>query len=293
MRLFDLHCDTLTACLRAGESLASNTLHVDLERGLRYDRWAQAFAIFLPDSLRGEDAWLYYKESLELYRTQLTGNRDGFTPILTVENGSVLGGAPERVAALAADGVRMLTLTWNGENELGCGVACDPSAGLTHAGRKAVLACWQHGILPDVSHLNEAGFWEVDALRRTQGKTARYIASHACCAAMHPHRRNLSDAQLRALFAADGLVGLCLYPEFLGGEGTAANVLQHLDHLLALGGEKHIALGSDFDGCTLHPDLAGVEKVEALRGALAKGGVPAETLEGFFWENAAAKLSLD
>lgn len=297
LRLLDLHCDTVTACMRAGQRLASNSLHVDLARGGRYGRWAQVFAIFVPDTLRGEAAWAYYKRALGFWRREMARAGElcppaNVAPLLAVENGSVLRGDPSRVAELAADGVRILTLTWNGPNELGSGAACDPSAPLSAAGRAAVLECWRRGVLPDVSHLNEAGFWEVDALRVKAGLDARYIASHSCCAAVRPHRRNLSDAQLRALFAADGLMGLCLYPEFLGGAGTAADALRHVEHLLALGGAERIALGSDLDGCTMHPSLAGIEKLADLRGALLADGVGEAAVEGMFWENGARVLGI-
>jgi membrane dipeptidase len=257
-------------------------LHLDLARGRRLERWAQVFAIFVPDTLHGEAAWAYYKQALALLRRAVPPD---VRTLLAVEIGNVLCGEAARVAALAADGVRILTLTWNGQNELGSGAACDPAAALTPAGRAVVRDCWRCGILPDVSHLNETGFWQVDALRAAV-PGARYIASHSCCAAVQPHRRNLTDDQCRALFAAGGLLGLNLYPAFLGGAGAAADVRRHLRHLLALGGGKHIALGSDFDGCTLHPTLAGIEKMEALRDALAADGIAAATLADFFYGNA-------
>ncbi|MDR3313703.1 MAG: dipeptidase [Oscillospiraceae bacterium] len=287
MRLFDLHCDTVTTCIKNSQHLAKNTLHLDLERGARYEAWGQVFALFVPDTLQGEAAWQYYKQALQFYRQELAA-APNVHPVLAVENGTLLCGQPERVAELAADGVRILTLTWNGQNALGFGAACDPAPGLTPAGRESVRMCWRHGILPDVSHLNEAGVWEVDALcaaAKAAGQDARYIASHSCCAALHPHRRNLSDAQCRALFAAGGLLGLNLYPEFLGGAGDAADVARHLEHLLALGGAKHTALGSDFDGCTLHESLAGIEKMTALRDFLEADGCTPNP-EDFFFVNA-------
>ena len=139
MYFFDLHCDTITR-LNTGErlepgdrSLRRNGAHIDLERmeGLS---WCQCFAVFMPDGLRGRAAIDYYEQSLRFFRAQLAANKDRIVQVrtadeilaavkdgkcaalLTVEGGSVLAGEPSRAAELAADGVRMLTLTWNGEN---------------------------------------------------------------------------------------------------------------------------------------------------------------------------------
>ncbi|MDR2687125.1 MAG: dipeptidase, partial [Oscillospiraceae bacterium] len=141
------------------------------------------------------------------------------------------------------------------------------------------------GVIPDVSHLNEAGFRDVAAL----GKP--FWATHSNCAAVHPHCRNLSDGQLRAIFACGGLVGLTLCAEFLGGAGTAQDVARHLAYLLALGGEDHVALGSDFDGCDIHPSLAGIERLEYLDSELERFGFAAEQRKKFFWSNAAKLLA--
>ena len=158
MYFFDLHCDTITR-LNTGErlepgdrSLRRNGAHIDLERmeGLS---WCQCFAVFMPDGLRGRAAIDYYEQSLRFFRTQLAENKDRIVQVrtadeilaavkdgkcaalLTVEGGSVLAGEPSRAAELAADGVRMLTLTWNGENELGSGA--DMPGGLTRPSRRA------------------------------------------------------------------------------------------------------------------------------------------------------------
>ena len=187
MYFFDLHCDTITR-LNTGErlepgdrSLRRNGAHIDLERmeGLS---WCQCFAVFMPDGLRGRAAIDYYEQSLRFFRTQLAENKDRIVQVrtadeilaavkdgkcaalLTVEGGSVLAGEPSRAAELAADGVRMLTLTWNGENELGSGA--DMPGGLTPRGVKAVEACEDAGIIIDVSHLNDRGFGQMADLAR-------------------------------------------------------------------------------------------------------------------------------
>ena len=118
------------------------------------------------------------------------------------------------------------------------------------------------------------------------------LATHSNCAAACPHCRNLDDTQLRAIFDCGGLVGLNLYTKFLGGEGTAEDLARHLAHLYALGGEKYAALGSDFDGCEIHPTLARLDRLEYLDRELERLGFTGAQRAGFFWENAARVIKL-
>ena len=281
MRVFDLHCDTLTRCLKLGETLRSATGHVALERGAALATWAQVFAVFVPDTLKGRAAAAYCDRAIAFYHAQFEEITAVCRPILAVENGNALMGDLRRLNHLAQQGVRAMTITWNGENELGYGCACGPQLGLKAFGKQAIARMFELGIWPDVSHLNEAGFWEVAELGRP------LLATHASCAAVQPHRRNLSDAQLRAIFAGGGLVGLCLHRDFLGGAGTAEDVARHLAHVLALGGADCVALGSDFDGCTIHPSLAGIETLPDLDEDLARLGFDTAMREKLFWGNAA------
>jgi len=179
MKLFDLHCDTLYECYKTGCGLGRNGLHVDLERGLSADAWAQAFAVWMPDELRGEDAWRQCRAVLEMVYEQSVCNADKMaivtTPehmdkafrehkcaaILTVEGGSALAGRLDTLDLLAGYGVKLITVTWNGSNELGCGCLSGCDDGLTMFGKAAVQRMAELGIVPDVSHLNQRGFWDV------------------------------------------------------------------------------------------------------------------------------------
>jgi len=271
MRVFDLHCDTLT----------SPVGHVSLEHSRLFKQWVQVFAVFVPDRLQGQAAVEYCDQVIDSYYAQLDEMVKHCTPILAIENGNALAGDLSRLEMLAQKQVKAITLTWNGENELGYGAACDPALGLKPFGKQAVQRMCELNILPDVSHLNEAGFWEVARFGRP------LLATHSNCAAITPHVRNLNDDQLKAMFASGGLVGLCLCQEFLGEAGDAKAVARHLEHVLALGGEHHVALGSDFDGCSIHPSLAGAERLPGLNESLAQMGFDDNIREKFFWSNAA------
>jgi len=289
MRVFDLHCDTLTRCMNRGERLARASGHISLERGGAFERWGQVFAVFVPDTLQGEAATAYARRALDFYDTQRGEIERACTPVLALENGNALAGDIDRLEEFYARGVKIITLTWNGANELGYGAHCGASLGLTQFGKAAVRRMLALGVIPDVSHLNEAGFWDVAELAAACGGT--FWATHSNCSNIQPHCRNLSDEQLRAVFAADGLVGINLYTDFLGGEGTAQDAARHLAHLIELGGEDNAALGSDFDGCDIHPSLAGIERLAFLDEEMGRFGFTAKQRKKFFWSNTAKLLA--
>jgi len=289
MQVFDLHCDTLTSvCVKTGEPLARAGGHLSLERGRALEQWGQVFAVFVPDTLQGQQAAAYAGRALDLFESQRPEIEAACTPVLALENGNALMGDLRRLDVLAARGVRIVTLTWNGQNELGHGAHCDPRRGLTDFGKAALRRMFALGIIPDVSHLNEAGFWDVAEIAAAHGKP--FWATHSNCAALRPHCRNLSDGQLRAIFASGGLVGINLYTQFLGGAGTAEDAARHLARMIGLGGEGHAALGSDFDGCDIHPTLAGIERLEFLDSQLERFGFTAAQRKKFFWSNAAKQF---
>ncbi|MBQ6829934.1 MAG: membrane dipeptidase [Clostridia bacterium] len=299
MSLFDLHCDTLYAAYQNGYSLAVNPLHIDLTRGRLYTPWCQVFAVWVPDSLRGNAAFSFCCKVLEFARAEEAAcsprflfARDGKTlkeeghcrecvGILAVENGAAIGGKIENIAELAARGVRILTLTWNGENEWGYGCSCDARLGLKPFGKAALTALEEVGIIPDVSHLNEGGFWDVVA-----HTTKPFIATHSLSATVHPHPRNLNDRQFEEIVRRGGLVGLSLCGEHLG-ESSFDRVRRHAERFLSLGGEKTLALGGDLDGTVLPPEWQGIAVYEHLREYLSQKGWNDSLIEAVFFKNAA------
>ena len=303
MRYFDLHCDTLTECAGYGLSLERNGLHIDLERARRLGTYVQCFAVWLHDSVRGEEAFQGFCQAADLLERQASGSggalrlcrrredlaavesQGGVGAVLTVENGSVLGGKLERVQVLKDRGVAMLTLTWNGENELGRGVMAPGDGGLTPFGRQVVPALEQAGILVDVSHASPELFWDVMALAKKP-----VVASHSNAKAVCGHPRNLTDEQFTAIRDAGGLVGLNFYKGFLNDRPEQAameDVLRHAEHFLSLGGEDTLAMGSDFDGAALPADMPGLEAVPQLYELFLRRNYPQALLEKLFYGNAA------
>lgn len=295
MRLFDLHCDTVYECYRKGETLIQNSCAVDLERGQSYRPWCQVFAVWMPDTVRGESAWQQCLEMLSYAKGQTSPklcfpqntsqfeaalNNDGVVGFLGVEGGAALAGKSERVAELAKLGVKIITITWNGSNELGNGCLSDDIRGLTESGKQAVREMERCGIVPDVSHLNEAGFWDVAAVTKLP-----FIASHSVSMSVTPHPRNLRDEQFCLLRDRGGLVGLTLCAAQLG-EQSFDCLYRHLDHYLALGGEQTVALGFDLDGTDLPAEWQGIGVYEQFAEYLKKYGVTAACIDRLFFENA-------
>ena len=282
------------------DSLDDPRRHFSLSQVPKEVCWAQCCAIFVPDGLNQEESVRYYSLHQQSFVRQMAQFSSLVLPclngsdverawaqgkiaaILTVENGSALAGRLERVAQLARDGVRMLTLTWNGENELGSGFVSDH--GLTSFGRSAVPELERQGILVDVSHLNDRGFWDVMELAEKP-----LAASHSNARAQCPCSRNLTDDQIRALVDHRCLIGLNFYNIFLRDDGRAAtldDLYRHTSHFLELGAQHCLALGSDADGSEIPPCLAGPDKAAALFDYFLARGLSHDLTEAILWKNA-------
>ena len=187
--------------------------------------------------------------------------------------------------ALHALGLRSLGLVWSRPNAWATGVpftfpgSPDIGPGLTGPGRELVAACDRLRIVLDVSHLNEAGFWDV--VDRSERPV---VASHSNVHALCPSPRNLTDAQLDALAERGGLVGLNFACGFLREDGMddpdtpLETLVRHLDHLVARLGEDRVALGSDFDGATVPRALGDAAGLPRLLDALRTHGWDDELL---------------
>ena len=306
LTVFDLHCDTLTAFMTPGRcpaSLDDPAAAFSLSRIPAGVRWCQCCAVFIPDGLTEEEAWGYYRFHRDRFFRQMErfSNRalpcrtageverawaEGKTAlILTVENASFLAGGLERAEELRRDGVRLVSLTWNGPNGLGAGN--ETEEGLTPLGREAVGVLEGLGIALDVSHLNDAGFRDVLDLARKP-----FAASHSNARAVCPHPRNLADWQIREMVMRSCIMGLNYYSSFLRSDGREADfgdLCRHGEHFLSLGAAGCLALGSDFDGGDMPPCLDRCGKVPALGRYLA-GRLGRETAEDILWRGALAFL---
>lgn len=242
MKIFDLHCDTATELFLRGLPFENRETQLRAEVLPEGTELIQCFAVFYNDVRPGRRDLAYTEQIVRAVFPQLT--RPGLTPILTVEGAGVLAEDredwPERLCAL---GCRMAGLVWNGENRLACGAASDDRKGLTVQGREAVLRMISCSVVPDVSHLSAAGTEDLLALTE-----APIAASHSNARGVCPHPRNLTDAAAKEIFFRGGVVGLNLYPPFLGEDPGIDDVLRHAEYFFSLGGENGVCLGCDFDG---------------------------------------------
>jgi membrane dipeptidase len=176
-------------------------------------------------------------------------------------------------------GLRSVGIVWSRPNAFGEGVpyrlpgSPDTGPGLTEAGRNLVFACNRLGIVVDVSHLNEAGFWDV-----ARDSMAPLVATHSNAHALCASTRNLTDEQLDAIRASGGVVGVTFATELVRADGGSdpttplAEILAHVDHLVERMGIDHVAFGSDFEGATMPDALGGVAGLPRLVGALRDRG---------------------
>lgn len=296
--LIDLHCDTISECHKRGIGLRADSLQLSLGRLPSGLGLCQVFAVFMPDEYRGVHAEEYFEAVYRVFRAQIRKNgvpqvcdaarvgevlaENRVAAVLAVEGGSALCSRLERLDLLARRGVKLMTLTWNGENEICGGAATD--LGFTDFGRQVVRRMEALRIAVDVSHLSDRGFWELCGFAERP-----FLASHSNSRAVCDHRRNLTDGMFREIVRRGGLVGLNYYKSFIAPEGNTASIqdlLRHLHHFLALGGEDVLALGSDFDGADMPPYLSGIERIGSLLEALASSGIPERVAHKITYENA-------
>lgn len=171
--------------------------------------------------------------------------------LLSIEGCEVFARGLSVIGDYRARGVRMAAITWNHPNALGTPHCVDATTGLSDYGLNAVREMQRLKIAVDVSHLNEAGFYDI--LRKTDVPP---MASHSCARALRDHTRNLTDRQLRELFRAGGFVGLNFYPQFLTDQPvcTIDTLVDHIRHMYDLGGAGMVGFGSDFDGIDTKPE---------------------------------------
>lgn len=236
--------------------------------------------------------------------------RDGAVgAILTVEGGELLGGEAgdgngelhgggagvqnsgcldvlhARLLRMWEDGVRLLTLTWNYENCLGH--PNGSKGGLKRAGYEAIAWMQELGMVVDVSHLSDRGFWDVMAAAKKP-----VAASHSCARSLCGHQRNLTDEQLRAIGKNGGIVGLNFHAPFLKENGVSGSVEEaayHLRHIISCAGSEAAAFGSDYDGMQGAPEWGGCEGMPRLIEALSSY-FDADTMEKICYRNAARLL---
>lgn len=275
MNYFDLHCDTPYECYFKKQEFSRNSLAVSGEKGAGFENWKQVFALWIRDDQ--DEPYTLYKAILKDFKEKLKSKPDNLTPYFSVEGGAVIEEDIDRLYILKKYGICALTLTWNGENRIAGGSKTDK--GLTDFGKKVIGEMNSLNMLCDLSHLNEKSFYSAVELADFP------IATHSNCSAVFDCPRNLKDNQLKLIAEKGGIVGLCFYPEFLGGE-VYQKLYENIYHMLELGMENNIALGSDFDGADMSDELCDISKIPLFYAKLHEKGINKTLLDKIFYKNA-------
>lgn len=295
MLIVDAHCDTVTRIMKAGEKLHSNTGHLDIERMMKMGEYVQFLGAFISPAYKHmalqraiQIIDRVYSEADENrgamrictnYSQIESALKDGMIAgVISIEGGEALQGDIAALRMLYRLGVRSICLTWNHRNEIADGIDCaDSRGGLTPFGREVVREMNRLGMIVDVSHISEEGFYDV--LRETSRPV---IASHSNVRRLCNNRRNLSNEQIRAIERVNGVIGICFYRNFLveTGEASIKDVVRHIDYVCSLVGDTHVCIGSDFDGMDATPvDLKGVQDINMLFEELRKLNYKDEQIE--------------
>ncbi len=326
MKVVDMHCDTIAELYydhRDGgnASILENHLHIDLKRMIKGDYLLQNFALFTHLG-REQRPFEHTMKLLDTFYTEMEAHKDvigivkswedieanrkagRMSAMLTLEEGGVCQGEISFLRDFYRLGARMMTLTWNFENELAYPnrmeyvnkegadrpPKCVPDTenGLKEKGIEFVREMERLGMIIDVSHLNDAGIWDV--FRYT---TKPFVASHSNARALASHPRNLTDEMIKALADRGGVAGINFCASFLRDEvngeepvhSYCRDMVAHMKHMRQVGGIGCIGLGTDFDGIGSKVELKDCSGMQLLADEMAAQGFTAGEIEAVFYGN--------
>lgn len=267
----------------------------------------------LPPDMELIDPWENVCEQVRVFQEEMAAHPDRISQVtngeqirnnaesgrisalMTVEEGGVCKGSMEHLQELYDLGVRMMTLTWNIENELASpnyftaehyfDYKQGSEGGLKKLGFEFVHYMQELGMLVDVSHLSDAGFWDV-----ASSVKGPFVASHSNARALCGCSRNLTDEMIRSLAQHGGVIGLNFGPEFLhpqkiGPHQTIERIAAHARHIINVGGIECIGLGSDFDGIDGHMEIGRADQMPLLAEGLENYGLTHDEVEHIFYKN--------
>lgn len=324
MKVADLHCDTIAKIYEKrseGEEicLKKNSLHLDLEKMRQGDYGLQNFALFIPQE-REQQPFEHAMKLLDVFYEEMEENQGligvvasykeleenwksgKMSAMLTLEGGGACQGSLAYLRDFYRLGVRMMTLVWNYPNELGYpnymdgrGAATtgrpDMERGLTETGILFLEEMERLGMIIDVSHLNDAGTWDV--FRHTKKP---FVASHSNARALVPQcPRNLTDEMLRELGQRGGVAGVnyCIdflhdpkgWPEGEAKKSLVRDMVRHMKHMKQVGGIGCIGLGSDFDGIKGELEIKSGADLPLLEREMRAEGFTQTEVEAVFYKN--------
>ncbi len=283
----DGHIDTLLEIVNGnvtGLTNKNDNIHVDLPRMKQGGVNVQLFAAFIEPVYKPERSLKRTLQLISCFHKEIEANQETISlalsyqdihdivrtgkiaAVLSIEGGEAIAGDLEVLHCLYRLGVRAIGLTWNERNEIADGIGENSAGGgLTSFGCEVVKEMNDLGMVIDVSHITEQGFWDV-----IEHSEKPIIASHSNASAQCEHLRNLNDEQITALAHHGGVMGMNFALPFIDAENpTVSRLLDHIDHIVSLVGPDHVGLGSDYDGIPSAPEgLEDISKMPVITQAL-------------------------
>ncbi len=274
---------------------------------------AQFFAMFVPqeslfakEEIKCSSAWEYIDAlSNGFYNTLSTqedkiafaGNfddlqrnyeNDKISAFLTVEDGYCVDGCFENIRKLYDKGVRLISLTWNFQNCFGFPNSKEDNimnAGLTPFGKEALEYMNELGIIIDVSHLSDGGFYDVADISK-----APFVASHSNCREITPHTRNMTDEMIKKMAECGGVAGINFCSDFIvpsGGDDISKieYIIKHIEHFVNKGGIECVGIGTDFDGIQSRLEIENALMMQLLFERLSLCGFSDSDIEKIAFKN--------
>lgn len=307
MNYIDMHCDTITRLFHDGKHLYDNDMHVSIKKLLSSNYALQCFAMFvyLKES---EDPFSTCNKYIDFYQKEIKANENYISPVynyqqlvdnmnngrlsslLTIEEGAVIKGDLDNLIHFYNRGVRMMTLTWNFENEIGypnqmsqVPFSINTEDGLKPFGKEVVKKMNELGMIVDVSHGSDKLFYDVIDI-----SDKPIVASHSDSRYVCDVPRNMTDEMIKTLAAHNGIMGINFCSSFIGKDpniNQIPQIIEHIKHIANVGGIDCIALGSDFDGIQTPNGMSDCTKMDTLFSELAKSGFSKQDIDKISYGN--------
>ncbi len=278
IKLFDLHCDTLSKFAKYD----TDTNQYEFADSLYFDEYTQVFAVYVSSNDKTPEVsaikQLKVFEKIKTRFESVFGRR----ALLSVENASAFGEGYRNIDAFISKGLKILSLTHNGDNEYACGSSTKIDTGLTEKGKELVSYAEKCGVAIDVSHLSFNSIYDVLRIAKNP-----VCATHSNSYTLCSNRRNITDDMFKEIVNMGGIVGINMYPPFLGKCADSNDAVRHIVHFLELGGEKNVAFGCDFDGINETPfDIKTVSDLQIIYKKLENFKIDLKTIDDIYYNNA-------
>lgn len=314
MKIVDFHCDTISQLYDIRErgeniNLRKNRLHLDIEKMRKGDYMLQVFASYvdLGSNNKSLESCLSYidllydeveknKEDIEIVYTyeDIIKNikENKMSALLSIEEGGVCKGNLSLLRNFYRLGVRMMTLTWNYENELAYpngyfyNKEKDERKGLKEKGFEFINEMEKLGMIIDVSHLSDDGIYDV-----YNNTTKPFIASHSNARSICSHQRNLTDDMIKKIGDRGGIIGINFYSSFLNNNYKSSDtskiedIINHIKYISNIGGIDCVGIGSDFDGIDCPLEFENSSNMQLIYNEMKKSGFKESDIEKVFYKN--------